>query len=140
MPQCPAICPPQKCGPQFVKVQQPPRVVCQKKVIYTKRTVIDKHVVPQTREICEPKLVRWRICFCYLRLHVTMLILDLPTESHLRAVYCLQKASRPGTEDRLLQKSRSRSKSCLSAPNNLRAQRDLSNNRLSTETSDTSNS
>lgn len=57
MPQCSDICPPQKCGPQFVKIQQPPRVVCQKKVIYSKRTVIDKHVVPETREICEPKLV-----------------------------------------------------------------------------------
>lgn len=57
MPQCPGICPPQKCGPSFVKVQQPPRLVCQKKVIYTKRTVIDRHVVPQTREICEPRLI-----------------------------------------------------------------------------------
>lgn len=57
MPQCPGICPPQKCGPSFVKVQQPPRLVCQKKVVYTKRTVIDRHVVPQTREICEPRLI-----------------------------------------------------------------------------------
>lgn len=57
MPQCPAICPPQQCGPTFVKVQQPPRVVCQKKVVYTNRTVIDKHVVPNTKEICEPKLI-----------------------------------------------------------------------------------
>lgn len=57
MPQCPDVCPPQKRGPQFVQVQQPPRVVCQKKVINTTRTVIDKHVVPQYKEICEPRLV-----------------------------------------------------------------------------------
>lgn len=53
----PDIYPPQKRGPPFVQVQQAPQVVCQKKVIYTKRTVIDKHVVPQTKEICEARLV-----------------------------------------------------------------------------------
>lgn len=57
MPQCPGICPPQSCGPRFVKIQQPPRMVCQKKVIYTNRTIIDRHVIPETRTICEPKLV-----------------------------------------------------------------------------------
>lgn len=57
MPQCPGVCPPQKCGPNFVKVQQPPQLVSQKQVIYTNRTVIDKHVVPQTREISVPRLI-----------------------------------------------------------------------------------
>lgn len=57
MPQCPANCPPQKCGPQFVKIQQPPRMMCQKNVIYTKKTVIDKHVVPECKTICEPRLI-----------------------------------------------------------------------------------
>lgn len=57
MPQFPSICPPQKCGPQFVQVQQPPRLVCQKKVVYCNKTVLDKHVIPQTKVITEPKLI-----------------------------------------------------------------------------------
>jgi hypothetical protein len=57
MPQCPSICPPQSCGPRFVQVQQPPRMVCQKKVVYCNKTVVDKFVVPETRCIMEPKLI-----------------------------------------------------------------------------------
>lgn len=51
------MCPSQICGPRYVQVQQPPRMVCQKKVIYCNRTVIDKHVIPQTKVITEPRLI-----------------------------------------------------------------------------------
>lgn len=69
MPQCPTVCPP-TYGPKFVCVQQPPQVVCKKKVVYCNRTVIDKHVVPQTKCITEPKLIYepktvWDPCVIY---------------------------------------------------------------------------
>lgn len=57
MPQCPTVCPPAPCGPRFVTVQQPPRTVCRKDIVYCKRSVIDKHVLPCTKAICEPKLI-----------------------------------------------------------------------------------
>lgn len=57
MPQCPSVCPPAPCGPRYVTVQQPPRTVCRKDIVYCKRSVIDKHVLPCTKTICEPKLI-----------------------------------------------------------------------------------
>ncbi|KAL1374217.1 hypothetical protein pipiens_018222 [Culex pipiens pipiens] len=57
MPQCATICPPAQCGPRFITVQQPPRVVAQRKLINCSRTVVDKHVVPRTKTIVEPKII-----------------------------------------------------------------------------------
>lgn len=57
MPQCPSVCPPAPCGPRFVTVQQPPKTICKKDIVYVKRSVIDKHVLPCTKTVCEPKLI-----------------------------------------------------------------------------------
>lgn len=63
MPQCPVICPPAQCGPRFITVQQPPRVVAQRKLINCARTVVDKHVVPRTKTIVEPKIIYEPRCY-----------------------------------------------------------------------------
>lgn len=55
MPQCGAPCGP--CGPKFITVQQPPRSVVQKQMVYRPRTIIDKRVIPATRTIKEPKVI-----------------------------------------------------------------------------------
>lgn len=57
MSQCPSSCPPPNCGSKFITVQQPPKLVCRKNVIYCNRTVLDKRVIPQTKVVTERKLI-----------------------------------------------------------------------------------
>lgn len=66
MPQCAGnnCCPP-TCGPRFVTIQQPPRTVTKKNVVFRNRCVINKSVLPCLRTVVEPKVVYSDRTICF---------------------------------------------------------------------------
>uniref|UniRef100_A0A8W7K5P5 Uncharacterized protein n=1 Tax=Anopheles albimanus TaxID=7167 RepID=A0A8W7K5P5_ANOAL len=83
IPQCPTIYPPQRCGPRFITVQQPPRLVAQKEVIHCRRVVYDRCVVSHTKAIVEPKLIYRPKTICE-----PCIIYKRRTVAEPRIVYC----------------------------------------------------
>lgn len=90
MQQCPGNnCPP-TCGPRFVTVQQPSRLVTQKQVIMRNRCVIQKHVVPCTRTVVEPKLVYYNRTICEPKVTYHKYVVHDP-----KIVYCTRNEPAP---------------------------------------------